>query len=234
MAYDFNGTSAKISWGDVTFLDGLATFSCHFWLNLDTLSAFKWVVGKINGSVSGFYLGADPGTFYVTNSVRVFYEDGASSSNGSSTAANSLTTTAGWQSVGCSFEKTSTGLKAWVGGTGTAGSATTGFNSFPNSPGLLLLGCDAAQTTFVDAQCAELAFWNRVLTSGEWSSLASGNSPLLAAPTGLLFYARLLDTAVDEIGSLTGTITAATVTTHPSITYPAAIPIFMNTYAQRR
>jgi hypothetical protein len=219
MAYDFNGTSATIDFGDVTFLNGLATFSCHLWANCDT-TALRILVSKYTATEGDFRFYVDNGSSQVTNGVLVIYECGvdarADSGNGSVTAA------AGWQSVGFSFEKTATGLKTRVGGTAGTAVNVSGAASVADVAGVLMVGARSDSTAFFDGQLAELAFWNRVLTDQEWTNLAAGQSPLLAAPSGLIFYARLNNDAVDEIGAITGTITNATPTTHPTITYPGS------------
>lgn len=221
MAYDFNGTSAKIDWGDVTFMDGLGKLSIHLWANADTISGLCTLAAKYNssGGQNGFRMLADDGSEVNANSELISYADGTNS-NIASTAASTLTTSAGWQPIGYSVDNTSaTGLKAYVGGTAGTGTNANGFGAFPNIAETLRIGASNLDDRFFDGQLAEFAIWNRVLSGSEWTALAAGDSPIVAAPSGLIFYARLNTDAVDEIGSLTGTITNATTTTHPTINY---------------
>ena len=72
---------------------------------------------------------------------------------------------------------------------------------------------------------AELAYWNRVLSVAEISSLAAGYSPLFIL-NGLVFYPKdglARDTPNDYISGNAATLDGSTVTEHPRIIRPVTV-----------
>lgn len=223
MAYDFNDASSHdINYGDVTFLDGLTTFSGHIWVNLDDVASDHYLLSKndqVNdillwlfddvSSVSGR---TDTFTIFIRIAGTTVRVDGAT--NAASAGS--------WQPVGFSVDVGVGGvLNLWIDGTKDAnsGSGASSLGAWINKTSDLTVGSNAG-AAFMDGQIAEPVFWNRVLTDAEFVALSKGVSPL-NLPQGLLFHPPLIRDPDDVVGGVTGTVTGATVTSHPRIIRPS-------------
>lgn len=102
------------------------------------------------------------------------------------------------------------------------GSATASAVNAPNTPtsGQASIGMQwngtPAETRYYDGAIAEVAVWESVLTSQNWTDLAAG---ALASDIGSpVFYMRLIDdSATVQIGSVTATVDGTTVVDHPPL-----------------
>lgn len=80
---------------------------------------------------------------------------------------------------------------------------------------------DSTPNWYWDGRIAEVAIWNVALNADERAMLAAGFSALFVRRTNLVFYAPLINEAVDIIGGLPLTIFGAPpFAAHPRIIYP--------------
>ncbi len=86
----------------------------------------------------------------------------------------------------------------------------------------LRIGEDLGGSSDVQGSIAECGFWDRRLTSGEWTNLGVNKWAPSKIPSGLIYYIDLISDAVDRKGATgTLTVTGGTFGTHPpDIVYP--------------
>ena len=224
MAYDFDDASSQyIDYGDVPFLDGLATISGQAWVNLDDVSADHYIFSKYIVSATGQGLlflfdlaGGGSGRSVVYN---IFFQDDAIVRV---EGANNSASASGWQHVLFTVDFGGV-LNLWVDGSKDANSGVdaTSISSFPSTSASLQVGKRSDSTSYMDGQIAECALWNRVLTDDEIIALSKGYSPRFFS-NGLLWNPSLVRGSADQISGLAGTPTnSPTVSDHPPIIYPS-------------
>lgn len=133
-----------------------------------------------------------------------------------------------WAACGFSYDSSSAansptvwleGVKKTLGSGLTA--ATTAVGARIDATGFhLFIGnrtSDSARCW--DGNLAEAAFWNAILTDGEFAALAKGYSPSLIRPQSLTMYCPLVRANVDYKGAAP-TVNGTVVQPHPRVIYP--------------
>lgn len=214
MSYVFDGTD-YITYPHSGGLTGFAA-------PLTNLSASVWV--KWDGGTGSHvpFAKANAGQWYrvrpsITSAgvIGVTTRDNA---NGSGTSASgAISSGTSWQHLFFSFDKAG-GASCWrIWLNGSEVSLTIDDPDAENLTidGVLYVGArDTGPSDPFRGKIAELAMWvGETITDGTIASLYNSGSGALASdvkPTGLDFYARYLADANDSAGSLTGTVTGAT------------------------
>jgi hypothetical protein len=130
----------------------------------------------------------------------------AGTTNSGGTGANAVTSS-GFSSAwfhGAAVFASTTSRAAYING----GSKGTDATNITGGADRILIGARISTTVgaFLLGECAEVGVWNIALSDDDVASLATGMSPLLVRPEGLVFYAPLLRDFVDFKGlSLTNT-----------------------------
>lgn len=231
MARDFSGTNQYINWGDHTLFDGLTAFTMAAWVNPDTWSIPDGTTSVIrkDGTLTALQnydgLGNACAIWDNGGTLHEFFNNSPAIGTGT------------WHlyMVRWSISNNS-GVPqySYDGGSWTAfnnnDSGVTD-NIYGSGSVTMRFGATEGAAEDYNGKLAEVAFWNTRLGDSTpatlYTSSETGNSPLFI-PTGLIFYSRLTgDTSPepDEIGALSGTVTGATQSTHPTITYPSATAI---------
>ena len=143
MAYDFvSASSQDISFGDITFLDGLSTISGHAWFNADNVTQDHVIVSKSQAGshTLQFFQDNVGSTSGRTDTFTIFIRlSGVSAKvEGAQNAASAGT----WIPVGFSWEAGSaTGLRLYINGSEDANSPVTTATqgSFLNNTGRKIL-----------------------------------------------------------------------------------------------
>lgn len=214
MARDLDGTN-YISCGqgaNVNF--ATSTMSIHAWVNVDSSSPTKTIVGKAANSFGDLYYlmrvdTLSPAFWFGTGSGADYVGCGAG-----------VAVTAGvWSSLLGVKEATVMRMYAdGVVGADVANSrshSTGGLNTYL---GVSNVAADG------DQKQAEVAIWDVALTAGEAVALAKGFSPLLIRPQSLKAYFPLYGNVTPEVCAKSGIATAHNATpakvAHPRIIMP--------------
>lgn len=91
-----------------------------------------------------------------------------------------------------------------------------------NNSTAFYIGSEASGGQYYGGSMAEIAMWNRILSTSEITILSKGFSPLFVR-RGLVMYLPLIGRASSEVelvGESSGTINGATNIAHPRIIYP--------------
>lgn len=225
MAYDYNDASShRITFGDVTFLDGATQIAGMCMVNLDDTAADHYLFSKYSGSTGLLFLHDDVGSGTGrTNMFKIYIH--ATSAKFIEGATNSATT-GSWQCVGWNWTSNdANGLQLFIGGTEDANSPTntTGQGSFPNMTQPLDVGRLSASSGYMDGQIGQCALWvGTTLSSAEHAALANYTSPFLIQPQNLVWAPEFIRGAYDKVTGATGTITGATVSAHHPLVMPSS------------
>ena len=230
MAWSFDGTNDKVTFGKMSFCDG-SNFSVCGWGYTASTADQRLITNRISLATGHprFEIVQDSSGFFSgrTNVYQITVGDEDTTTAWAETA-NSSNVQNAWVHVGFSCEYGSaTGLKVYINGSkdandGDASSLDTVADWTSGDNPNIVVGCHSSDLNEWNGSIAECAIWSRVLTAGEWAALGKGYSPL-HFPNGLEWYAPLnTATAVDIIAGQSGSVTpgAAKGTTHPNIIYP--------------
>lgn len=217
MAKDFNGTTATINYTLDTSQQSLdtVTYSISSFADSYATNYRKW-----------FYLGAvgdrevalemDAGYGSPTGLVFVAKWSGtpgvwSCNAGAASTWANYVITY-DWGSTANDPVMYVNGVSVTVTErltpAGTKDNNATAFN----------IGSEAASSNFFDGRLAEMAMWNRILTSSEAKRVGYSTSAK-SVPEGLVFYAPLANGEAELIKGAVGVDTATANIAHPPINY---------------
>lgn len=212
MSYSFAGSGDQISYGHISGFDAQTKATFSYWIkSADALSGYAGIISQI----------ASPNGFAIdTNTERLGMElaacDGVSASM--STSSAKVLTADVWNHVYVVYDGTQAEADrwdVWVNGSAVGLAATSARSSFGTTAGGVnfLLGYNAY--AYFVGKLAEVAIWigEAVTDAGVISGLYNSGSGALASAvrsSGLDFYARLKANANDSAGSLTGTVTGAT------------------------
>ena len=211
MAYEFNGSSQRLSTASTPVSATPLTLAC--WFNSDTVAANQRLIHLFGSSGNDYYdlaiRGADAGdpVSAIVNSQNAGQLEIVSTSSGYS--ANT------WHHA-CGVFTSSTSRTAYI----DAGSAVTGtVTSVPNpAPSSFQIGGFSTNIQYMDGRIAEVGIWNAALTAAEIASLAKGMTCDKVRPQSLVFYAPLVRSLQDVRGGLTITNNnTATVAAHPRV-----------------
>lgn len=227
MARDFNGTSSDYIEETATatsFIEGFTAITFSFWIWPDNFTSEYKPMGQWNGNFdqSVFLINLQNGA--AAGKVGCILA-AASSSDSSNRRSSGVLTSGQWNHVIITWVATDT-FTFRLNGSDSAPETwiTSDTIATPGSSGSrpkMRIGA-AADGGYLDGKMAEVAIWNRVLTSDEQTGLAGGESPDTYL-SNLKFYVPLLNAAgaVEDLMDRKGfTINGTSLSTHPSITYP--------------
>jgi hypothetical protein len=212
-ARDFNGTTDAIEATTSTVTTEPITFCAWFNSDSDTLS--QDIISssdKDHADQQAHRLNA--GGSAAGDPVRAVTGD----VNSFPLAASSTGYTIGTWFHGCAVFASSTDRKAYINGGSQGTDVTSGTVSGLDT--LLISGVyDAtAILTPFDGDIAEVAVWNRALSTGEIAMLGKGYAPSCLA-AGLIVYTDLIRDLIDDRGKHSWSATGTTITPHPAIFY---------------
>ena len=224
MARTFNGSTNRINVASAASIS-LAVQALTFggWVKLSSLTHTHTVLSKGDaGSFRanyGLYI-YDQGFLGGSNFkyIRLFVADGSNGWTHDGTAALSSGV---WAHVMGVYDGSN--LKAYLNGAAVGQTAKTG--NLPTNTDDLTLGyfkSGGSGQDWLQGDLAEIAVWNAVLTAGEIASLAKGFAPYLIRPQSLNFYMPVQGNNSPELdvkNALSGTVTGATKSDHPSVFY---------------
>lgn len=217
MSRDFNGTS---QYGTLDPFSAASTpCSLSAWVKASSTSGSAKAMLAICGDVSHYHL------IGLSTSLNKWYcasRAGGSEAYAASATAPSITD---WVHV-CAVFASATSRVIYVNG------ANEGNNSTSASPTLSRLAVGirsdgatpSATPAYFSGQLAEVAVYNAALEAGHVLSLAAGASPLVVAPSALVFYSRLAGESSPEANLRGGSVslvgTPAKGASHPRIYHP--------------
>jgi hypothetical protein len=215
MAYDFNGSTQRLTISAATATAAPLTMAC--WFNADNTSAFGMLMNiastqpfnsryrlEVRGDVAG-----DPLRLLIDDNAGVIATADTTSGYSAST----------WTHA-CAVFASNSSRSVLING-GSKGTNTT--TASPNAAHFdrLTIGAQHFSTTinaWFDGRIAEAGVWNAALTDAEIASLADGMTCDKVRPQSLVFYAPLVRDLIDYKGGLTITNTnTATVANHPRV-----------------
>ena len=225
MARDFDGVGDRIGYTLVTGQHSIDTITYACWIFMDSNGEYR----------RPFHLG----TAFPNQHAEIEFDD----------ALNGFVFYAGWTTAAGAWYIAKPATGAW-----THLAITYNWGATTNDPVIYINGVSQSitedtapsgtkvntSTTFAiggvsgdsagdwDGRIAEFAFWNRVLTAAEISSLGADAFSPLFYPSGLVFYTPLIgrsSTESDLMKGIAGTVTGAVVIAHPRIIYPSPAQI---------
>lgn len=226
MAIDFNGSTDRIDW--VTpYNHGGNAWSASVWVYLDITSASQYVfTGQFNTNANRAFLiwinSSDYLNTFQDDTGDGQYQNRASGDTVSSGSwFNFISTWDGTWGDATTMHIYKDGVEvssysSSQNGTGTAASSDSDFS---------VGGRISDDLRNLDGKLAEVALWNRELTSGEITGLATGYAPIFFS-NGLKFYSTLMNKN-DSNCKITGTAAVfdgCSNYSHPPIIYP--VPAF--------
>lgn len=225
MARNFDGTSNRIAVTLAAAQTSLSQISYSVMLFPDNVDAYRRVF---------HWGGSNPAagrnmTWEFDDGVAAQWVLNADWSTTSGTWHMPKPSTGAWLQAGFSYDWGATTNDPLMYQNGVSQTVTERFapsGTAQNTATALMIGTDNANSGSIaawDGRMAEYAYWNRILTAGEWAALGKGFSPLFFR-RGLVFYMPLMgriSPEPDYIFGTTGTVTGATGTSHPKIIYPS-------------
>jgi hypothetical protein len=212
MAYEFNGTTQRLSTASNPVGTLPVTMSCWFYPDTTNARVMVCLGNQLTGNNSRVLI------YHNTDSKIYAFSENATGSNTQSASTNTFTTGT-WHHAAGVFESTTSRTPYLNGTAGTTGTVS-------NSPNFavidrVLVGVQqwaASTASFFDGRIAEVGLWNAALTASEIASLAKGMTCDKVRPNALVFYAPLIRDLQDVRGGLTITNNnTATVANHPRV-----------------
>ena len=201
----FNGTSDYVTMGDVLNQGtGNATYS--FWVNVDYDTTGPCVLGKSNGGALVAGYGFLAGVF-VNGNVYYFTADTTGNGNGFYTAHAGVNE---WQYVSIVVDKSQTNPSIYVNGSsGTIiRTGSTNLNQISNVTNALdlVIGAESDLSNNFPGNLANVAIWNRALSSDEINSVMfkSVNALTSAESNGLQAWYSLDDISGTSVPDSSG------------------------------
>ena len=214
MAYNFNGTSQRMSTTSTPVNQPPFTMAC--WFNVNDLVSTKGAnfVAVVNPiGYSRYLLSA----VKAPSPLYAYQIDGSNNVVGAASTEN--VSTGVWNHACSVFTGDSSRTVYLNGGNSSTDTAS-------NSPTYSLITSiqigaqyfQGSATSFTKGKIAEVGIWNAALTADEVASLAKGMTCDKVRPQSLVFYAPLVRDLQDVKGGLTITNNnAATVADHPRV-----------------
>ena len=211
MAYDFNGTTQRLSVTSTPVTAVPLTLAC--WFRPGRVSSNEVLLTVINASTGDRFallpLGSLAGDPLRANVLAGVNQGSADSTIGFS--ANS------WQH-GCGVFASNTSRTVYLDGGNSAVNTTSIEPSGVNQIRVASRPLISVEGLFFDGQVAEVGIWNAALTAAEVASLAKGMTCDKVRPQNLVFYAPLIRDLIDAKGGLTITNNnGATVANHTRV-----------------
>ena len=217
-AYDFNGSSQFLYVDAASAVAQSTNVTVCAWINPDTITGTRGIVDRDESTdadrVFQFRINA-------SNLEAICFVNDSTLATVASTGGIS---TGVWQFVAFTFDGSN--INVFINSGTSAGIISLSGNLSADAAGITIgarsrVNSSPSGTDYFDGDIAELAQWSRVLSEAELNGLAGNNSPLFY-PTGLQWYAKMIDDTLDLVGSMTFTAYGSpTVTSHPTITYPS-------------
>lgn len=224
-AYVFDSTDHIDSANDAVTGINIDSFSWSCWVNITTAGASlpEQVITHAALIAGGNFRMSMEFVSSGGNTLLEFGE-GFSGNAFSLWRAAQVFNTGTWYQIGVDYDSNSAGNPVmYVNGASSSvsvqsapsGTRTTGADS-------LRIGADLGGTSVVQGSIAECGFWNRRLTSGEWSNLGVDKWAPSKISSGLVYYIPMISDASETQGATgTLTVTGAVIGTHPpGIVYP--------------
>lgn len=216
MARDLDGSSNYISYSLNTEQNNLTTFSFAGWFYFDSNSQYRRLVQK-----GPAYPDMDWDLEWDDSWGLVFQYGKWSTASG----AWSITKpgTGAWAHIAVTYDGGSTTNDPQIYVNGIAASVTernTPSGTYSNAQSGFYLGTDSGAGEYHDGRLAEVAMWDVLLSAAEVALLGDGFAPSFIG-RGLVWYAPLVRSTGDIVGSGSATLSGTTVISHPRIIYPA-------------
>jgi hypothetical protein len=212
MARNFVRTSSQYL-SNANAVVAAAPCSMACWFNTADLTNTKVWMGIEDAALSHKFV------MFSTGSDTILAGTGGTegfSSAGSGTFSDNI-----WNHA-CAVYASSSSRLAYLNG--TPGAANTATRT-PASLSQTLIGGEVS-ASFADGDMAEAAIWNVALSAADVVALATGVSPLLVQPDGLVAYWPLLgrhDPEIDRVGGFNMTLNAAPIAAaHPRVFMPSS------------
>lgn len=216
-ARDFNGTSSDYI--DVTLTtaqQGLSTITYSMWIYFDSVAQYRTVFRRLDSSAQDFRIEFDDGW----GMALIIPWSGAPGYGAWSVAKPS---TGGWHHLFVSYDYGSTTndpvikvdnvSSSFIERQAPSGSPT-------NDATTLRLGGNIGLDQMLDGRLAEVAVWNRVLTTDEATMLSKGFAPTFIR-RGLVQYSPIVGKTETELANrATVTVNGTAAIAHPRIYYP--------------
>jgi hypothetical protein len=210
MAYEFNGSSQRLTPASVPVTAAPLTMACFFRAaNITHRGALITLTANANNT--NYFLLYAEGTV-SGDPVRVLDRGGGSEVTASTTSGFTANT---WHHA-CGVRSSSSNRTVYLDG---GNSATNSGSATPAGLDQFNIGSfKAVAGNFFNGQMAEVGIWNAALTAEEVASLAKGMTCDKVRPQSLVFYAPLVRDLQDVRGGLTITNNnTATVAVHPRV-----------------
>lgn len=223
MARSFNGTSDRITFGDVIDLNGLTNFTLHAWIFPTTVSVQQRIISKWGAGVQ--YL------LQLTSAGKLeLVAHDASGHQPLRDSTPSVSANAWSQVAGIMKGAAPTNMFLCINGVATGGSSsgTSLSGGIQNTTQPLCIGDDAGAgaTAPFHGRIAHAAIWSVALADTELVALGAGILPPHVRPESLQAYWPLAGVdspepaaagAVRQAGTLTGTSLGADAPVHPGV-----------------
>lgn len=214
--YTFQNSTDKISLGSGITVSTAYTYAC--WISPDAENTNnRQILTNKAGSASG-----DRDQWFEFNSSGTnrlaFGFRGPGDGDFPQAEWNSSFTAGSTHFVAGTYDGSNLRIYADTDSTAKATHATSG-NPLTGGTPNVRIGNDIADGRVFDGSICEFAIWNRALSGTECSILGKGFSSLFIL-NGLTAYLPLVRHTNDIIGKNNGTVTGASIFSHPRIIYP--------------
>jgi hypothetical protein len=211
MAYNFNGSSQRLSTASTPVTAVPLTLAC--WFNPDRITANEALLTVINPSTADRFLllilGAN------SDQLRANIQVSGTQASADSTAPFIA---GSWQHAAGVFTSNTSRTVYLNGGNSATNTTSLAGPSGVNTIRVASRPFGGVEGLFFDGKIAEVGIWNAALTTAEVASLAAGMTCDKVRPQSLVFYAPLVRNLQDVKGGLTITNNnSATVAAHPRV-----------------
>lgn len=213
MALDFNGTTSQILYTLTSEQIGNTLESWSFWIYPDSVAQYRRPI-HLGGTGSN-----RDRSFEMDDGWGFVFNFNFSTSGGAWSVAKP--STGAWVHYAVTFDGSSTSNDPIVYKNGSVDTLTERVapsGTLRTSRTDLYIGSEAGTGQYWDGRIADVAKWNRILTSTEITNLASGMSAR-SLSEGLVLYTPLANGEADLIKQAPGVSTAITAIAHPPINF---------------
>jgi hypothetical protein len=212
MAYNFNGSSQRLSTASTPVTAVPLTLAC--WFNPDRISANEVLLTVINASTGDRFALLPLGNV-AGDPLRANVLAGGSQVSADSTIGFSASS---WQHAAGVFTSNASRTVYLNGGNSATNTIPWPAPSGVDAIRVASRPSGGVEGLFFDGQIAEVGIWNAALTQPEIASLAKGMTCDKVRPQSLVLYAPLVRDLQDVKGGLTITNNnTATVANHPRV-----------------
>ena len=229
MARTFDGTNDQIAYGSEAAVDDLTAFTAVALVRrTGNIVDERQIFTKMGGGFTGSMWLATTGDGANNNKLIVVRTGGSTAYAESAVDALALNT---WTVAASTWAGNAQSPKLYACSLGgvlaelSYVSQTAGLYGASDASASIVIGArEAADATYFAGGIAEVALWNRVLSSDELAALGRGFSPLFF-PNGRVFYSPVDGRSSPELNydGTAGTVTEAAYLEHPPVIYPARL-----------